>query len=556
MNQDVAFRKARSPDLQSARWHGFAPGRTVIKGGTQLSEGSRVVPSDILFDRDVEIKLRDGTVIYCDVYRPVVDHKVPAIAVLGPYGKQGGYWNYDLLPGNSGVAASAVSGLEKFEGPDPAFFCDHGYAVVNVDARGAFASGGDIQMFSPQENEDNYDVVEAIAAFDWCTGKIGTSGNSWLAITQWMLAAIKPPHLAAIAPWEGFTDMYRDMVCRGGIPAPDFLETVMVNLYGRNDFEDISEMLRRYPLMSDYWRTKQFDASLIDVPAYVVASYTNTLHVRGTLDAFTKLKAEKSWLRVNGTHEWRDLYEYEADLLKFFDATLKGLDNGWADTPRVRLAVLDPGGTDIIDRPETAWPLESAKPTIFYLHAEDASLSKAAATSEAETSYDAKTGYATFTYEVSGELEIVGPSRVRIWAQTDGATDMDLYVQIQKVSADGAVLLSESLPETFVPVATGRLRASHRELDEERSTPMVPVHKHEREQLLEKDQIVALDIPMWPAGIRFHKGEKLQLVISGHDRRSRYLGQAPSSGRNEGVHRILTGGRYDAHLVLPVTQSE
>lgn len=547
------FRHALPPEDERARWKGFEPGRTVLVAGSQPTPRGRELSCDIVLDRDVEVALRDGTVVYVDVYRPVTDDEVPAILALGPYGKQGGYWGYDLFPENCGIPLSAVSGLQKFEGPDPAFFCAHGYAVVNADARGAFNSEGDIHMFSPQEAQDNYDLIEAIAAQTWCSGRIGLSGNSWLAVTQWQVAALKPPHLAAIAPWEGFTDVYRDMVCRGGIPSPDFIERVVSNNFGRHRVEDLPAMLAEQPLMSDYWRSKQVDVSFIDVPAYVVASYTNTLHVRGTLDAFTRLDPEKSWLRIHNTHEWPDLYGHESDLLQFFDATLKQLDNGWANAPRVRLSVLDPGGTDVVDRPEPAWPLARAQPTAFHLDAAQGRLTTTAPANAATGSYSAGTEKLTFTLAVTNDLEIVGPSKLRVWVEAEEADDLDLYALVRKGAADGTPQLSETLPGTWVPVATGQLRASHRELNQQKSTELVPVHTHEREDKLSPGEVVALEVDLWPAGIRFHPGEQLQLVLSGHDLRTQYLGQGSTEGQDTGVrHHIHTGGSRDSYLLLPV----
>ena len=44
------------------------------------------------------------------------------------------------------------------------------------------------------------------------------TGNSQLAIVQWFIAAARPPHLTAIVPGGGLTDMYRDNLARGGVP--------------------------------------------------------------------------------------------------------------------------------------------------------------------------------------------------------------------------------------------------------------------------------------------------------------------------------------------------
>lgn len=187
-HDQVIHRPAAAPESAQANWRGFAPGRSVLAAGSTYSTDGRPLTCDIVLNRDVAVTLSDGITIYADVYTPAGTDPVPAILAWSPYGKQGGFWSYDLFPQRAGVAEDATSGLEKFEGPDPAFWCAHGYAIVNVDPRGTFESHGRAQFLSPQEARDGYDVVEWIAAQDWCTGAIGMAGNSWLAAMQWRIA--------------------------------------------------------------------------------------------------------------------------------------------------------------------------------------------------------------------------------------------------------------------------------------------------------------------------------------------------------------------------------
>ena len=56
------------------------------------------------------------------------------------------------------------------------------------------------------------------------------------------------------------------------------------------------------------------------------------------------------------------------------------------------------------------------------------------------------------------------------------------------------------------PVALGWLRASHRELDQDKSTPWQPVHTHSREQKVAPGEIVLLEIEIWPSGTSFATG--------------------------------------------------
>ncbi len=104
------------------------------------------------------------------------------------------------------------SSLTGWEAPDPAWWTEHGYAVVSCDVRGAGTSEGRVRFFSDQEGEDVYDLIEWAARQEWSTGTVGLLGVSYLAISQWKAAALGPPSLKAICPWEGFTDAYRDML--------------------------------------------------------------------------------------------------------------------------------------------------------------------------------------------------------------------------------------------------------------------------------------------------------------------------------------------------------
>ena len=315
--------------------------------------------------------LRDGTVIYTDVLRPVGGADLPAIVAWSPYGKQEGNQLLDDFPFRAGVPKDAVSGLQKWEAPDPAYWCAHGYAIVNPDARGAYRSEGDVHMFGVQEGRDGHDLIEWVAAQEWSNGKVGLAGNSWLAIAQWFIGAERPPHLAAFAPWEGLVDVYRDDVVRGGIVDAGFNDSIVGITFGRQQVEDVPAMAARYPLMNAYWESKAARLDRIDIPAYVVASWTNFLHTPGTFHGYEGIASTEKWLRVHNTMEWPDFYEpaHQDDLRRFFDRYLRGLTNGWESTPRVRLTVLDPGRGDTVDRPGEAFPLGATRYQPLYLAA-------------------------------------------------------------------------------------------------------------------------------------------------------------------------------------------
>jgi uncharacterized protein len=552
----VIFRKA-SPIDAEARYPGFSPSTTVLRTGTILKPGHMPLPCDILFERDVAVKLRDGVTIYTDVFRPVEGAPAPAIIAWSPYGKQVGVTLLDKVPDRFTVPLSATSGFEKFEGPDPAYWCLHGYAVVNPDPRGVFMSEGDIHDWGTQEANDCYDLIEWAGRQEWCNGKVGMSGNSWLAMTQWYVAALHPPRLAAIAPWEGVADLYNEDVCWGGIPNPGMNEGVTRGLRGNNRIEDVPAMLEAYPFMNAYWQDKAAKLERIKVPAHIVASWTNVLHTHGTFDGYRRISSTEKWLRVHNTYQWPDYYvpENMEDLRRFFDRYLKGVENGWEATPKVRLSILDPGGTDEVNRPENEFPPARTRYTSLYLDGRTQRLSFTAPAEESVVRYraDDKQGRASFTIAFNEDTEITGYLKLRLWVEADGSDDMDLFVFVRKLDAQGTFLPAFQLNRPD-PGARGRLRVSRRRLDPERSTPFEPRLAHTDGELLAPGQIVPVDISILPTSMRWHKGQQLCVMVAGYNADAQPLpgwAEVPES-RNRGWHVIHTGRKYDSHLLAPI----
>lgn len=122
------------------------------------------------------------------------------------------------------------------------------------------------------------------------------------------MAAERPASLAAIAPWEGLSDVYRDFAVRGGIPDLAFSEVLQGAFVGDNQREDLIGDVAAHPLRDALWERRGADFAKIDVPAYIVASYTNTIHTPGTFRGWRSVSSEQKWLRIHGTMEWPDFY--------------------------------------------------------------------------------------------------------------------------------------------------------------------------------------------------------------------------------------------------------
>jgi hypothetical protein len=192
-----------------------------------------VIPDgDILVEKDVPIPLMDGHVLYCNVFRPNRSTgTVPPILAFTPYGKDSDvaidfkrYWDFVLRNHPEVVQGDSDGRYLTWEVPDPQRWVPADYAIVVIDARGTGKSPGFYEMMSPLQTRDLYDAIEWAGVQPWSNGKVGLLGVSYLAIKQWQVAALQPPHLGAMIPWEGMFDHYRDLYRHGGIYSSFFLK--------------------------------------------------------------------------------------------------------------------------------------------------------------------------------------------------------------------------------------------------------------------------------------------------------------------------------------------
>ena len=135
----------------------------------------------------------------------------------------------DAVPPDA-VRTGQPFGVDRMGGSDPGHWVSRGYVVVNADLRGWGKSDGAGELFSDQEGLDCHDLIEWAAMQPWSNHRVGMSGVSYSAISQWAAAATRPPHLAAICPWEGFTDFYRDFARPGGVLENGFLSMWTIGL--------------------------------------------------------------------------------------------------------------------------------------------------------------------------------------------------------------------------------------------------------------------------------------------------------------------------------------
>jgi predicted acyl esterase len=540
---------------------GTDPASAVHKPPLPPKDHMVIVEDGLVLERNAPVKMRDGVTIYVDIFRPAGAAGESDLGVLlawSPYGKHGKSSN--LWP-PAGIEDGWISRHTAFEAPDPAFWCPLGYAVVYPDPRGAWLSEGDLRHNGLGEGEDCYDLIEWLGVQPWSNGKVGMTGVSYLAAIQYLVAPLKPPHLVALNPWEGFSDWYREFAYHGGIRETNFVERASKNLsFSTTRTEYTGANARAHPLHDAYWRSKELDLEGIDLPMFVVASWSDHgLHTRGTLEAYKRATSKDKWLLVHGQKKWRHYYTPENVQLQrqFFDHFLKGTDDAVLAWPKVRIQVREAEDRGH-ERDEAAWPIARTVHRPLYLDAATGSMSDSPPAAQSEVSYDpaADDGRATFDIVFDKPTELTGHTKLKLWVEAEGADDMDLFVGLEKLDRDGQVT-----PFTFYalyedgPLALGWLRASHRALDPGRSTPSQPIHPHDREEPLPAGVPAPLEIEIWPTSVQFAPGEGLRLIVQGQDiyqdDKFKLAFARHEELRNKGRHILRTGGGFDAHLLVP-----
>jgi putative CocE/NonD family hydrolase len=549
----------------------------------------------MIVEKDVRIPMRDGTILYADIFRPEGDdERFPAIMNISVYQKDK-LW---VPPEDLEEKANLYMNWETV---NPLWWCPRGYACVRVDSRGTGKSSGKSDPSSYQESLDYYDAIEWIAKRAWCSGNIGLLGISYHASSQWRVANQQPPSLKAIMPWEGRADQYRDQVYHGGVFALGFIGNWWLthtahHLLGRprsyNPDAFQNDMMWNYmrnDLDSEYWRMNSARWDRITVPLYSVGNWGGfSMHLRGNTEGFMNAASKNKKLRIHtGTH-FHPFHSAEGrmDQLRWFDHWLKGIDTGIMNEPPVKLEIRTGGSAGRYPfRFENEWPIARTQWTKLYL-AVDPQSSNNPDAAEGALAGTLREKEAGFTYLASGvtaagvasgsslstthgntgrtgvsfesapmleDTEVTGPLALNLWVSST-SEDMDIFVTIRNIGPDGKDVCEVGQHGQPVPCVTkGWLRASHRKIDLERSLPYRPYHAHDERWWLQPDEPVECRVEIWPTSMVFKKGHKLRMDIQPRDG----VGSAPythyHADYNAGAQNtIYTGGEKGSYLLLPI----
>ncbi|WP_284948148.1 CocE/NonD family hydrolase [Acidisoma cladoniae] len=500
----------------------------LLRGTLRPSTKITPAPADIDIQWNVPVPVRDGTVLRVNVFRPSGPGPFPVIMSAHPYGK-------DKIPAKTWSGRSpnlqarlvpqprkmTISALTSWEAPDPAFWTRHGYAVVNADLRGGGTSDGVGALFSDAEAEDYYDLIEWVGAQDWSSGRVGLDGVSYLAISQYKVAALRPPSLTAICPWEGFSDLYRDFAYPGGVREDGFSK-LWSKLTGRSArvTTALREEIVKRPERDAWYESLTPDLERIEVPMLVCASFSDhSLHTRGSFEVFRRAGSRRKKVYTHRDGKWCAYYGADAAeaRLRFFDCTLKGIDNGWDDDPAVRLAITEAGPDPVAVVHETAWPPADLVWRKLRLDARSATLAdQSTPVAAGSAGFDAARGVLSLRWTVPEDLDVIGPMALVLNVEVKGTDDVFLYAGVRKFRSGVETVFEGSYGFAGDMVSKGWQRAAHRELDVDLSTEAQPVHRHCKAEPLRPGEIVRVEIALRPHATRFRKGDELRLEIRGH----------------------------------------
>ena len=569
--------------------------------------------------KDVYVEMRDGQKLCLDICLPDMEGPFPALLSFGQHNKE-------LLDAGLSADIPVQPSWSHFwfgniESGDTKFITSRGYVHVLAQARGAGKSGDG----SPLEAMfDQYDVIEWIAAQEWCDGNVGMCGLSNFGMNQIFAAATQPPHLKAIFPLDpgSFYGFFREINLGGvlntlfyhldhmsvdhlqiGAPAdlPEPMETLWKAAMQNPDYKmykNIYNLLtmkgQKNPLglflpgllfpyddPSQWEKMAAMKKMNINIPVYTGSgqyAIDYHFHWQGAQNLYQELNPEvpKKMLLTGPAHQARPYsnHEIHEEMMKWYDYWLKGVDTGIMEEPAVRYFVTGENKW----RSGDAWPLPETEWKPFYfdswerLREEPIDPDSIEGTKVPDafvqvpptiTNKIEKVRYVS--EPLPEDLTIAGPIAAKFWASIDD-DDTNWFVTLKDLAPDhmdrtGRKGEWEILKTQEKYLTKGMLKASLRELDEERSLPYRPWHKltKEAEKKVIPGEINEYDVEVMSVCHTFKAGHRICVEISCLDLPDGACAVCDTEYipyhicRNATVlHKIYRDGEHPSHVLLPV----
>jgi len=518
---------------------------------------------DIKVERNILVTASDGVQIAADIYRPDSEGKFPALLAMSEYTKE-------LQGGDTASLCNEAGDIE--------YFVSRGYAHVIADSRGTGHSRGDVLLFGEREVQDGVELVEWLAKQPWCNGNVGMIGMSYFACVQLLVAKKNPPHLKCIFAYDPIYDLYRDCTYHGGkmslfgILFPYFVASAqLIYLRGekgawkRVGWRSFLSMAwdfatQKHKFDDDWTRERSgcWAEGELDIPVYVGSGweYAVGLHLRGVFDAYWHARGPRRMLVGPPYVPFRPYSSWRLESLRWYDRWLKGIDTGIDRDRPVNIWVM--GANEW--RSENEWPIERTRYVDLFLGPDGNRRKVGILSKESPGPDESKLSYLSWPLSsgnigipqlvyrspvLRSEVEITGHIVLKLYASCT-AKDTSFLVRLCDEREDGS----------FRVISRGWLKASHREIDEERSLPYRPFHPHQREEPLEPGQVYEFAIEVWPTSNLFLAGHRIRLELCCaesiyHDFPYTHL-PSPHIGRVT----IHSSARYPSSITLPLLDTE
>ena len=267
----------------------------------------------VVVEKNVPMRTRDGVTLRADVLRPDAPGRFPVLLSRTPYGKDS--------------AANNPNG-------SPYFFARHGYVTVMQDCRGRFNSDGEYEPLF-QEVADGYDAVEWAARLPWANGRVGTTGQSYLGATQYLIAGNNPmpPSLQVMAPVSASADFHQSWVYRTGGPMLWGWMVAYAIHKGRNTLqrkgaETLLQKMDEYVQKGDNFSMPLSDRWFRHLP---ISDWADLLKEAAPYFADYIKNADDGeyWHRINLTHQAGHVSVPMLHVSSWYDIFLEGALNGY-----------------------------------------------------------------------------------------------------------------------------------------------------------------------------------------------------------------------------------
>lgn len=282
---------------------------------------------------------------------------------------------------------------------------------------------------------------------------------------------------------------------------------------------DLLKLMSLKSFDDSIWQDLGVNPGNITLPCFLGASQIFIIHGRGAYEAFRDMKSEHKHLRLvdHNYYPWAS-HEASGKILQFLDRHLRGAE--YVNLERVGIQ-MRLGNREWYWRTEADWPVPATQYTRWHLRGDGSLSTSPESGPKQRLEYSSKapvggkkSGVSFQSSPFEKDMEFAGHFTVTL-SVSSSMSDADVIVTLWPVDEQGKVVPfgAKGEPEPF---AKGFLRASHRKTDPPKSLPERPWHTHAPDDYapLAVDEVVSIEVEIFPAAGRIRKGWLLRLDIS------------------------------------------